>query len=124
MAEEKQLHLVEMCKENHNFPNLLASPTKCRKADEVDKSEVLDWTQYCFDGKVIYQKKKYPPFYSTYYSYMIHMKKKEKERSQPDVKLNLIARYGEIRSFLTDKYPECRPDKPNLKKNQEEDTEA
>lgn len=122
IAEEKQLHLVEMRKENNYFPTVLASPTKCRTAEEVDKSEVLDWTQYCFDGKVIYQRKKYPPFYSTYYSYKIHLKKKEKQRSQQDVKLHLLARYGEIRSFLTDQYPECRPAKFCKKKEEESET--
>lgn len=123
IAEEKQLHLVEIRKDNNYFPTVLASPTKVRKSEEVDKSEVLDWTQYCFDGKVIYKKKKYPPFYSTYYSYKIHLKKKEKERLQDHVKLQLLARYGEIRSFLTDKYPECRPHK-GPKKNQEQTEEA
>lgn len=120
IAEEKQLHLVELCKENNNFPNVLASPTKCRTAAEVDKSEVLDWTQYCFDGKVIYNKKKFPPFYTSYYSYKIHCKKQEKLRGHQDVKLRLVARYGEIRSFLTDKYPECKPYKMPPKQKEEE----
>lgn len=125
MAEEKQLHLVEMRKEHNYFPNVLASPAKCRTSDEIDKTEILDWTQYCFDGKVIYNKKKFPPFYASHYSYMIHMKKKEKLRGQQDVKLHLIARYGDIRSFLTDKYPECRPcTRPPKDAKEEEEAET
>lgn len=124
IAEEKRLHLVEMCKENHYYPNVLASPAKCRTSAEVNKDEILDWTQYCFDGKVIYKKKKFPPYYAAHKSYQIYLKNQEKHRNQDDVKLHLIARYGEIRSFLADKYPECRPFKLPPKEKQEEEVEV
>lgn len=51
MAEEKGLHLVQFCKENNNFPKVIASPKECRKLEEIAKDENLDFTQYCFDGK-------------------------------------------------------------------------
>ncbi|GLH01531.1 28S ribosomal protein S5, mitochondrial [Gryllus bimaculatus] len=70
LAEEKKLHLVEFRKENGNYPEVVASPTKCRSPEEIPAEEVLDYTQ---------------------------------------VRLHLMSEYGEIRSFLTDKYPECKP---------------
>lgn len=108
MAEEKKLHLVEFSKANNFFPNVVASPQECRKQEEIPKDELLDYKQYCLDGRVILQKKKWPPFYSTYYSYHLYLKKREKLRNQDAAKQNLIAKYGELRSFLADQYPECR----------------
>ncbi|KAG5891649.1 hypothetical protein JTB14_020067 [Gonioctena quinquepunctata] len=107
MAEEKKLHLVEICKENNYFPKVIASPKECRKAADISKDEILDFKQYCFDGRVILKKKKHPPFYSTYKSYEIYLRKQEKLRNQGAVRNHLIAEYGEIKSFLADKYPEC-----------------
>ncbi|KAJ8977474.1 hypothetical protein NQ317_001756 [Molorchus minor] len=85
MAEDKKLHLVEISKYNNYFPNVIASPKECRKAEEIPKDEILDFSQYCFD-----------------------------------VRNYLIAEYGEIRSFLADKYPECK--QYRLPKNEEEET--
>lgn len=106
------MHLVEIRKETNNFPNVLASPSSgdCRKSvNDIGKDEILDFTQYCLDNKVVLNRKKYPPFYATHKSYELYLRKQEKLRNKEDVRTNLIAEYGEIRSFLTDKYPECRP---------------
>lgn len=119
IAEEKRLHLVEMRKENEYFPNVVASPTKCRTQEEIDKDEILDFTQYSLNGKVILKKKKFPPFFTQHKSWENYLKKQENLRNQDKVKLQLIAEYGEIRSFLTDKYPECRPYKPPPKQKEE-----
>lgn len=108
IAEEKKLHLVEICKENNFFPNVIASPTECRKSEEIPKDEILDFKQYCYDGRVVLKKKKPPPFYTKLKSYEVYLKKQEKLRNQEEVRINLIAEYGEIRSFLGDQYPECR----------------
>ncbi|CAG9860384.1 unnamed protein product [Phyllotreta striolata] len=123
IAEEKKLHLVELCKENNYFPNVIASPKECRKPEEIPKDEVMDYKQYCFDGRVVLHKKKMPPFYSTYKSYQIYLKKQEKLKNQFKVKTNLIAEYGEIRSFMADKYPECTQYRRE-KKSEENETEA
>ncbi|XP_019873591.1 28S ribosomal protein S5, mitochondrial [Aethina tumida] len=106
IAEEKGLHLVQLCKENQYFPNVIASPAEAKKEEDLDKKEVLDYHQYCFNG-VVLKKKKQPPFYTKLPSYNIYLKKQENLRNQDEVKKNLIAEYGEIRSFLTDQYPEC-----------------
>jgi len=53
MAEEKGLYLVQMCKENHYFPKVIAAPSECRKEEQLAKNESLDFEQYCFDGNFI-----------------------------------------------------------------------
>ncbi|KAK4884382.1 hypothetical protein RN001_000653 [Aquatica leii] len=109
IVEEKRLHLVEFSKENGYYPTVLASPANCRKTKELKHDEVLDFTQYCLDGRVILQRKKFPPFYTKYRSWEIYLKKQEKIRNHDKVKIQLLSEYGELRSFLTDKYPEARP---------------
>ncbi|XP_057657034.1 28S ribosomal protein S5, mitochondrial [Diorhabda carinulata] len=123
IAEEKKLHLVEFCKENNYFPNIIASPKECRKLEEIPKDEILDYKQYCFDGRVVLKKKKYPPFYATYKSYELYLKKQEKIRNQNEVRRNLRAEYGEIRSHLADKYPECKQYRSEKKENVDEENE-
>ncbi|KRT83409.1 ribosomal protein, partial [Oryctes borbonicus] len=111
IAEDKKLHLIELRKETGNFPNVLASPAECRQPKDVSSSETLDFTQYCLDGRVIYRKRKEPPFFTKLKSWQIYKKKQEKIRGHEQVRLNMLAEYGELRSFITDKYPECRPAK-------------
>ncbi|KAB0803393.1 hypothetical protein PPYR_00363 [Photinus pyralis] len=121
IAEEKKLHLVELSKDNEYFPTVLASPVECRKTEDLKHDEVLDFTQYCLDGRVILQRKKFPPFYTKYKSWEIYLKKQEKIRNHDKIRIQLKAEYGELRTFLTDKYPECRPpQKGSFKKDSEE----
>lgn len=54
MAEEKGLYLVQMCKENHYFPKVIAAPSECRKEEQLAKNESLDFEQYCFDGNFLW----------------------------------------------------------------------
>nr|XP_022908850.1 28S ribosomal protein S5, mitochondrial [Onthophagus taurus] len=120
LAEEKQLHLVEFSKERSNFPKVLASPTKARTSQEVKGDEVMDFSMYCLGNRVILKKKKFPPFYVNFPSYKTYQKKQEKLRGQDRVRLNMLAEYGEIRSFLSEKYPECRSWKQPPKEKSEE----
>lgn len=109
IVEEKGLHLVEFCKENSFYPTIIASPTKCRAASEIKTDEIVDFSQYCLDGRVRLQKKKFPPFYTKQKSWEIYQKKQEKLRNKDKVRIQMLKDYGEIRSFYTDKYPECKP---------------
>lgn len=45
IAEEKQLHLVELRKEEGNFPKVVASPSVCRTAEQIKADEVMDFKQ-------------------------------------------------------------------------------
>lgn len=108
IANDKGLHLVEFSKDTRYFPKIVASPAVCRTADEIKRNENVDFQQYCFNGKIALKKKKAPPFYAEYPSYKIHLRRKEKRRSLEPTKYDLWVRYGELKSFLADKYPECR----------------
>lgn len=120
IAEEKGLHVVEFRSANGNFPHVVASPAVCRKAEDIRYEENLNFTQHVLDDRIIYRKKKRPPFYSKYRSYQIHLWRQEKLRNHDKIKLDMLVHYGEYRSFLTDKYPECRPARLPPKKKDDE----
>ncbi|XP_051161085.1 28S ribosomal protein S5, mitochondrial [Leptopilina boulardi] len=109
LADEKKLHLVEINKNFDYFPNVVASPSTIRSEKEISSTEIMDFRQFVMDGKVILQRKKYPPFYTRLKGWELHLKKMEKLRDQDNVRLQLIAEYGDIRSFLSEKYPEAVP---------------
>ncbi|XP_063984690.1 small ribosomal subunit protein uS5m [Diachasmimorpha longicaudata] len=108
LAEEKQLHLVEFRAENGNYPVVVASPSIVRKPEEIPSTEVLDFTQYVMDGRVVYKKKKFPPFYTRDLSWTIRLRKTAYLRNKEEVRTRLYAEHGELRSFLSDKYPEAK----------------
>lgn len=106
LAEEKKLHLVEYKSENSYYPKVIASPSVVRTKDEILKDETLDFINYVMNDKVILRKKKFPPFYERLPSYKIYLKKYEKYRNHEKIRLNLKVEYGEVKSFLNEKYPE------------------
>lgn len=106
MSEEKKLHLVEFRAENENYPVVVASPSQVRTKEEIPKDETLDFTQYVMNDRVIFRRKKFPRFYETMPHYEIYLKKYEKFRNHEKIRLNLKVEYGEVKSFLNDKYPE------------------
>ena len=120
IAESKGLHLVEFRKEFGSFPKVIASPTKCRSENEIKRDEIMDYTQFAMGGKLVLKRKKLPPFWTKHRSYEIYLKKQEKIRNHFKVRLGMLAEHGELKSFLTDKYPECKPYK---KVKQEEGTD-
>lgn len=117
MAEEKGLYLVEFRKDTNFFPHIVGTPSICRKPEEIPKNEELDFKQYVMNGKVALRKKKHPPFYAEYHSYKIYLRRAEKRRSHVPIQQDLLARYGELRSFLTDQYPEAKPGMRHMKKD-------
>uniref|UniRef100_A0A2S2NHX0 Small ribosomal subunit protein uS5m n=1 Tax=Schizaphis graminum TaxID=13262 RepID=A0A2S2NHX0_SCHGA len=106
LADETNYHLVEFRKENDYLPVIVASP---KGPVKTDPKEAPDFLQYVMDNKVRLRKKKSLPFYTKKTHWYIKEKKIETVRNMDKAKYNLLAEYGEIRSFLTDKYPECRP---------------
>lgn len=106
LAEEKKLHLVEFRQENEYYPRVVASPSVVRTKEEIPKDETLDFIQYVLNDKVILKRKKFPRFYETMPHYEIYLKKFEKRRNHEKIRLNLKIEYGEVKSFLNDKYPE------------------
>ncbi|GAB0095175.1 Ribosomal protein S5 [Sergentomyia squamirostris] len=120
MAEEKGLHLVEFRRDHGNFPTVVASPTKCRTEDEIKSDEVMDFTQYALGGKIMLKRKKFPPFYVGTLGHNIYLRKQENKRGHFDTIMDMKVHQGEIRSFLTDKYPECKPFVRTKKQAEEE----
>ncbi|XP_077277661.1 mitochondrial ribosomal protein S5 [Temnothorax americanus] len=108
LADEKRLHLVEFKSENGNYPVVIASPSQVRKPEEVTSHEILDFTQYVLGGKVILQKKKFAPFYTRLPSWKTRLLKLERTRHFDETRIKLMAEYGALNSFLTEKYPEAK----------------
>lgn len=111
LAEEKGLHLVEMRRENKNFPKVVASPTVCREEKDIARDEVMDFSQFVMGNRLVLVRKKKLPFYTKFPSWDLYLRKQERRRNHDKVRLNMLAEHGELRSFYTDKYPECRPKK-------------
>ncbi|KAG5346930.1 RT05 protein, partial [Acromyrmex charruanus] len=122
LADEKRLHLVEFKSENGNYPEVIASPSKVRKPEEVKSHEILDFTQYVLGGKIILQKKKYPPFYIKHPLYKTKLVKLERLRNFDETRIKLMAEYGALHSFLTEKYPEAKL-RPKPKRSENNETE-
>lgn len=122
LAEEKKLLVVEQKNETGYLPRVVARPTECRKSTDIGINEVTNLTQYALGDRVVLRRKKYPPFYTKMPHWQIYLKKYEYYRNKEQVRLNILAEYGELRSFLTDKYPECRPAR-RAPKQTEEDAE-
>jgi small subunit ribosomal protein S5 len=109
IAESKGLHLVEYRPEYGNFPKIVASPKTCRKEEDIRYDETMDYTQFAMDGKLVLKKKKWPPFYVGTYGHFLHLKKLEGRRNHDKIKFDMLCEHGEIRSFLTEKYKDARP---------------
>jgi len=125
LADEKRLHLVEFKSENGNYPVVIASPSEVRKPEEVTSHEILDFTQYVLGGKVILQKKKYPPFYTKLPLWKTKLLKLERLRHFDETRIKLIAEHGALHSFLTEKYPEAKlhPKRPKPKSGENNEME-
>lgn len=102
IANEKQLHLVEMRDENGGYPKIVASPAKCRTEDEITKDEVLDYQEFLSNGRVKLQKRKFAPWYTKLDSWQYHLKKTERFRNHEEVRIRLVAEHGETTSFLNE----------------------
>lgn len=124
LAESKGLHLVEFKKECGDFPKVVASPSKCRTEEDIKYDEVMDYTQFAMGGKVALKRKTFPKFYESSYGHQIYLKKLEKRRNHFQIKREMLAEHGEMRSFLTDKYPEARPARLHADRKAKEAKEA
>lgn len=109
LSETKQLLLVESRKEKSNLPRVVAKPSICRKEEEIGINEVLDFTQYALSDRIVLARKRHPPFYTRLPHWATYLKKQEYLRNKDTVRLDMLVEHGELRSFLTDKYPECKP---------------
>uniref|UniRef100_A0A1B6KYM6 Small ribosomal subunit protein uS5m n=1 Tax=Graphocephala atropunctata TaxID=36148 RepID=A0A1B6KYM6_9HEMI len=106
LAEETGLHLVEFRKENQDYPVVMASPQTCRE----NLRDTPDFLQYVMNNRVVLERKKWPPFFAEYRGYKRYLWLCEKRRTHHKSRLQMMAEYGEVRSFLGEKHPECAID--------------
>lgn len=91
LAEEKQLHLVEIRKERDYFPVVVASPSYCRKKEEIPADEILDFKQHVLGGRVVLEKKKFPKFYQVLPGWTTHLKKTLYRRNHDNVNTYFVS---------------------------------
>eukprot|EP00088_Acartia_fossae_P056742 TRINITY_DN6609_c0_g1_i6.p1 TRINITY_DN6609_c0_g1~~TRINITY_DN6609_c0_g1_i6.p1 ORF type:complete len:457 (-),score=88.25 TRINITY_DN6609_c0_g1_i6:368-1738(-) len=113
MADEKQLHLVEMRPEEDYYPRLVASPSdgKVRTQEEIGHNEVLDFQITSHEGNLPNEKiDKKSPFIGTP-GWDKHLRTgwaiESHERVRRRMRVEHGDVYGSVRSHLYDKYPEC-----------------
>lgn len=111
LANEKQLHLVELREENDNFPKVVASPENgyIRTKEEINPNESLDFELISYDGQIPYYKATPVPFWERLPSFQIHLKKKARQTHHKLRRHEMLLYEGRIASHLTDKFPECVP---------------
>jgi len=113
LADEKQLHLIEMRPEEDNYPRLVASPSdgKVRSQSEIGHNEQLDFDMICYEGHMpaTRPEKKNPyegtPGWDKYlrksWALEHHTRVRRRMRIENGDQL------GAVRSYLYEKYPEC-----------------
>uniref|UniRef100_A0A6G1S486 Small ribosomal subunit protein uS5m n=1 Tax=Aceria tosichella TaxID=561515 RepID=A0A6G1S486_9ACAR len=96
IANEKQLHLVDVREENYFYPQILASPEGPVKTDsDIAKSgENLDFTYYINDGRVKLVTPKRKPFYEGDATWYKHLDRLDYGKNREKTKLILAAKYG------------------------------
>lgn len=96
MANEKELHLVELCKENYYYPNILASPSGRVRTDEEIKSrnENIDFRYHVYDGKLRQVKAKRPSPFIEHEHYFRHLDLVDFTKNREKTKILLAAKYG------------------------------
>lgn len=97
MAEEKQLHLVEMMPQNFYFPTVLASPKSRVRDDEEIKArdENLDFTYYIYDGRIKMVKAKPRNPFESHPMWYKHLDREDYGKNREKTKLFLAAKYGD-----------------------------
>ena len=101
MADEKRLLVVEQREDRDNYPVIMASPSlPCRTRDQIKSDEILDFSMYVHDGQVKDQKIVKPCYYTKDPAWQSYLKKWHHERSKTRVRVELLAKYGAVESFL------------------------
>ncbi|XP_054725270.1 28S ribosomal protein S5, mitochondrial [Anastrepha obliqua] len=91
IAGEKQLLVVEFRNETGLQPRIIAKPDYCRTPNEIERNEILDYTQYVLGDKIILNKKKFPPFYVNTKGYELYKRRAEQVRNQVKLRINMHA---------------------------------
>lgn len=97
IANEKQLHLVELREENYNFPTVLASPKDrvLEDSEVAQRNENLDFTYYIYDGRIKQVKPKPQPKFVGTQSWQTHLDKRDFVKNRVETRLALASKYGD-----------------------------
>lgn len=103
MADDKGLHLVEFSNDRDDYPVVVASPSNgvVRDASQVSADENLDFQMYVHNGHVVQTQKANPPWYLNTFGYEIYKRKWDYFKNRQKVRVQQIAKYGALESFLT-----------------------
>lgn len=103
MADEKNLNVVEFNENMSKYPVVRARPSngKVRTDQQIGPNEILDFSIYIHDGKVKEQSILTPMFYTKHKGWRNYMKKFNYRKSREQVRIQLIAKYGQLDSYLT-----------------------
>ncbi|TRY71493.1 hypothetical protein TCAL_12614 [Tigriopus californicus] len=129
LADEKQLHLVELRAENDFFPKVVASPSnnEVRTQAEIPPTEVLDFEMICHDGFMpeFNNEENVRPHYMRYSeeAQKRYVKKTRISWHHYERRIEMLAEDGAIASHLTDRYPECVPSVFIKRKNEDNEAE-
>ncbi|CAG2110409.1 unnamed protein product [Medioppia subpectinata] len=101
MADEKGLNVVELVGD-YDYPKVLAKPTnKCRTDEEISADEILDYDMFIYNGRVIQPAKQKPLYYTKDKGWETYTKKWQYKQSQQLSRIQLIAEYGSLESYIT-----------------------
>lgn len=99
IAEDKQLHLVDLREENYYYPNVLASPKSRVRCDHeiIQPEENLDFTYYMYEGKIKLAKPKRSIPWVTHPMWYRNLDKKDYFKNREKTRLLLAAKYGDTK---------------------------
>lgn len=97
IANDKQLHLVDVREENYSYPQVLASPDGRVKteADIKTTGENLDFTYYIYDGRIKQVASEKRPWFHGDKGWLRHLDKQDYIKNREHTKLLLAAKYGD-----------------------------
>lgn len=105
MSDEKRLNVVELNSNMSYYPVIRARPSEevggCRTDKEIGTDEILDFDMYIHDGKVKERKQIKEVYYVKNKGWRNYLKKWNYRKNREQVRINLIARYGQLDSYLT-----------------------
>jgi len=113
LADEKQLHLVEMRPENDFYPRLLASPSngKVRTQAEIGHNEILDFEMISFEGHLPTARVEAKNPWEGTLGWDKHLRRSwafnQHAKVRQQMRVENGEQWGAVRSHLYEKYPEC-----------------
>lgn len=91
IARKTNLLVIEFRNETGLHPRIISKPVSCKTMKDLLQREVLEYSQYVLDDKIILKKSKFAPFYVNSKGYNLYLKRKEQLRNQDNILVNMNA---------------------------------